>query len=65
MRNLSKEDHGMKYRMTTNANTKDVAEHSEQKLEWSYIRRDFTEQLRVRHPLDTRSAKVSSDKRRH
>ena len=30
MGNLSKEDHSMKYRMTTNANTKDVAEHSEQ-----------------------------------
>ena len=28
MRKLSKEDHSMEYRMTTNANTKDVAEHS-------------------------------------
>ena len=26
------------------ANTEDVAEHLEQKLDWSYIRRGFTEQ---------------------
>ena len=30
MRNLSKEDHSMKYRMTPNATTKDAAEHLEQ-----------------------------------
>ena len=29
MSNLLQEDHSMKYRMTTNANTRDVAEHSE------------------------------------
>ena len=44
MRNLSREDHGMKYRIKSNANTKDVAEHLEQKLDLSYIRRGFTEQ---------------------
>ena len=64
MRNLSKYDHSMKYRMTTNANTKDVAEHSEQKLNWSYTRRGFTEQWKMRQLLDAKSATVSSDKRR-
>jgi len=47
MKNISKEDHSMKHRMTTNANTKDVAEHSELKLDWSSIRKDFTEQWKM------------------
>ena len=64
MRNLSKEDHSMKYRMTTNANTKDVAENSEQKLDWSYTRRGFTEKWKMRQVLDAKSATISSDKRR-
>ena len=55
----------MKYRMTTNADTKDVAERSELTLDWSYIRRGFTEQWKMRQLLDARSAIVSSEKRRH
>ena len=39
MKNISEEDHSMKHRMTTNANTKDVAERSELKLDWSSIRK--------------------------
>ena len=62
MRNLSKEDHSMKYRMKINANMKDVTEHSEQKLDWSYTRRGFTEQWKMRQLLDAKSAIVSSDK---
>ena len=65
MRNLLKEGHSMKYGMTTNANTKDVAEHSERKLDWLSIRKDFTEQWKMRQLLDARGAIVSSDKRRH
>ena len=43
----------MKYKRTTNANTKDVAEHSEQKLDCSYIRRGFTEQWKKWQLLDS------------
>ena len=65
MKNISKEDHSMKHRMTTNVNTKDVAERSELKLDWSSIRKDFIEQWKMLQLLDARSAVVSSDKRRH
>ena len=65
MKNISKEDHSMKYGITKNTNTKVVAEHSELKLDWSSIRKDFTEQWKMRQLLDGRSAIVISDKRRH
>ena len=64
MRNLSKDDHNMKYRMRIDANVKDVEEHSEQKLDWSYTRRGLTGQWKMRQLLDAKSAIVSSDKRR-
>jgi len=51
--------------MTTNANKKDVVEHSELRLDWSSIRKDFTELWKMLQLLDARSAIVSSDKRRH
>jgi len=65
MKDISKEDHSMKHRMTTNANKKDVVEHSELRLDWSSIRKDFTELWKMLQLLDARSAIVSSDKRRH
>ena len=47
MRNLSKDDHSMKYRMRVDANAKDVEEHSEQKLDWLYTRRGLTGQWKM------------------
>ena len=62
---LSREDHSMRYRTTTNAYTKGVTEHSERKLDWSFIRKDFTEQWKMQQRLDTKSALANLDKKQH
>ena len=62
MKKLLREDHSKRYRTTTNANTKGVAER---KLDWSFIRKDFTEQWKMHQLLDTKNAMANLDKKQH